>query len=42
MTEFRIPRKKFAYDENFKDDIPMLEPPAPSSTFAQNKVNIRI
>jgi len=38
MTDFKIPRKKFPYDDNFTSDIPLLEPPAPSSTYAQNKV----
>jgi hypothetical protein len=31
-----LPRKKFSYDDHV--ETPSLEPPAPSSEYAQNKI----
>jgi 5-methyltetrahydrofolate--homocysteine methyltransferase len=33
-----IPRRKFTCDEGWEDQTPQLEPPAPTSEYAQNKI----
>jgi hypothetical protein len=38
-TAERIPKKLFSYDNDFQE-VPSIEPPLPSSVYAQNKVSL--